>query len=420
MNINNNLTVKEKQFIDTSVAQSYGVESNQKKSRRWNHPVRDKLEDVFCINKSTFIRPAYTHSEGNKEKGIAKLVETQRFSFKGKQFTEEYLGDSVILNIRNNKRIKVFALDIDIDSIYRDNYIEIIGCIEEIGLCRCLRVISSKSGGIHLWFPLKVAINARFLHIAIKAWLEENEFIVKDGTLEIFPGRGETTWKRDNWGNLTTDHLARCFRLPCQKGSCVVDEDENVIHNDIEQFWLEDFDWCAEAQDHERFDMFQRMFEVDKAGAKWENDVLVIPKQEALKEETKRRSTEVESKPKKRGRVSRVKAEQEVLTNKLKELGVPRNKYISTLKEMIKTGWTDSSQSNYLIGAVAIFSSYDNPKLGEAELAEGIIWQVKRMPGYEEFASPATKKDLESYGRDSWARRWAKSAIKYRKNNLNK
>ena len=36
------------------------------------------------------------------------------------------------------------------------------------------------------------------------------------------------------------------------------------------------------------------------------------------------------------------------------------------------------------------------------------------MPGYEEFASEATKKDLESAKRDSWARRWAKSVINYR------
>ena len=31
-----------------------------KKTRKWEHPIRDKLEDVFCINNSSFVRPAYT------------------------------------------------------------------------------------------------------------------------------------------------------------------------------------------------------------------------------------------------------------------------------------------------------------------------------------------------------------------------
>ena len=406
-------------MIDNNIIANNNPTTKRGKGNKWEHPVRDKLEDVFCINKSTFVRPAITYSEGNKKKGVSKVIETQRYSYKGKQFTQEYLGGDVILNIRSNKKIKVFALDIDADSIYRDNYIEIINCIEEIGLCRCLRVISSKSGGLHLWFPLNTAINARFLHIAIKAWLEDNEFIVSDGHLEIFPGRGETTWKVDSWGKKTTDHLARCFRLPCQKGSYVVDEDENVIHNDIEQFWLEDFDWCAEAQDYETFDMFQRMLEVDKAGAKWENDVLVIPSKACVEDENKRRSIEVEATVKKKGRVSRTKKEMNILTNFLKELDVPRSKYIHTLKEQIKKGWTDSSQSNYLIGAVAIVASYDNPNANVETLAQHIIWEVKQMPGYEEFASPDTKKDLNSIGKRSWAYRWAKSAKEY-KNNLSK
>jgi len=402
-------------IVNPIVAQ-VNSDNRKKKSRKWEHPVRDKLEDIFCVEKSSFLRPAITYAEGNKEIGISKIIETERYSYGGKKFTEEYLGDGVILNIRSNKKIKVFALDIDAGSEYRNNYIEIIRCIEEIGLCRCLKVISSKSGGIHLWFPLKTAINARFLHIAIKGWLEDNEFRVVDGTLEIFPGRGETTWKRDDQGKLVTDHLAKCFRLPCQKGSYVVDEDENVIHNEIEQFWLEDFDWCAEGQDDETFDMFQRAFEVDTAGAKWEGDLLVIPAEEALVEENKRRSVEVEKKaPKTRGRISRVKSEQEILTNKLEELGVPRSKYITTLRKMIKQGWTDSSQSNYLIGAVAIVASKDNPKMNDADLAKVILWEVKRMPGYEEFASVSSKKDLVRSSRDSWARRWAKSATKYRK-----
>lgn len=84
----------------------------------------------------------------------------------------------------------------------------------------------------------------------------------------------------------------------------------------------------------------------------------------------------------------------------------------------MKTGWTDSSQSNFLIGAVAILASYDNKHLEEAALAKSILWEVKRMPGYEEHTSPQTKKELSSANNKSWARRWAKSVINYRKKRL--
>ena len=390
-----------------------------KKTRKWEHPIRDKLEDVFCINNSSFVRPAYTFSEGDKEKGIAKLVETQKYNFGGKKLTQEYLEDKVIINIRPNKKIKAFALDIDTGSKYRNDYVGIIECLEDIGFCRCNRVISSKSGGLHLWFPLKVALNSRFLHLSIKAWLEDSGFEISEGTLEIFPGRGETTYKKGDRGNWEVEHLARCFRLPLQSGSYVIDEDENIIHNDKERFWLSDFDWCADGQDYDSIDAFQRAFEVSNSGSRWENDMLVPEEEEAEQDELERLRYEVDApdkpKKKKRGRISRVQKEQEALNNKVKELGVSRDRYISTLRAMIKEGWTDSSQSNYLIGAVAVVASYENRHLDDAALAKSILWEVKRMPGYDQYASAATKKDLEKSGRDSWARRWAKSVVKYRK-----
>lgn len=399
--------------VNPIVAQSSGSKSN-KKSRRWDHPVRDKLEDVFCISKSIFVRPGIIYAETDKTKNISKVIEAQKFHMSGKKFTECYLDKQITMTIRPMHKIKVFVLDIDTGSKYRYDYQGIIECLEDIGFCKCVRVISSISGGLHLWFPLSVAINSRFLHLSITNWLMDNGYQVKDGVLEVFPGHNPVSWQKDSNNKWEIKHLARCFRLPCQRGSYVVNEDENIIHNSIEKFWLEDFDWCAERQDIEAIDMFHRDYEVSKASVKWENDLLV---KEEEQEEIERSEIEYDAPvvtKKKAGRISRIKKEQEILKSKIKELQVPRNKYISTLRNLIKEGWTDSSQSNYLIGAVAVVASYDNRDLDDAALAKYIIWQVKRMPGYEKFASEATKKDINKCGRDSWARRWAKSVIKYR------
>lgn len=399
---------------DSTIISRVDSDIKKKKSRRWEHPVRDKIEDIFCISNSTFVRPGIIYTEADKEKGISKVIEAQRFHMNGKKFTECYLDERTTMTIRPMHKIKVFVLDIDTGSKYRDDYQGIIECLEDIGFCKCVRVISSVSGGLHLWFPLSVAVNSRFLHLSITNWLIDCGYQVQDGVLEVFPGRNPVSWQKNSDGKWEVKHLARCFRLPCQTGSYVVNEDENIIHNSIDKFWLEDFDWCAERQDIEAIDMFHRSYEVSKAGVKWENDLLV---KEEEQEEIRRSEVEYDAPvvvKKKAGRISRVKKEQAALKSKIEELGVPRNKYISTLRKLIKKGWTDSSQSNYLIGAVAVVSSYDNRDLDEAALAKDILWQVKRMPGYQEFASEATKKDLESAKRNSWARRWAKSVINYR------
>ena len=215
--------------------------------KRWDHPIRNKLEEVYCI-KSSFPRPGII-----TQKKRSKKVGAANYSYGGKKLTENYLGGTEILAVRPMYKIKLLALDIDKGSKYRHNYIGIIHALEEIGLCRYTKIRSSNSNGLHIYFPLKVAVVSEFLHVSIKAWLQHRGYEVTDGTLEIFPGPKPVTWKKDNYGNLTIDHLARCFRLPLQEGSYVIDEDEGIIHNDKERFWLKEFDLCADYQDTEGF-----------------------------------------------------------------------------------------------------------------------------------------------------------------------
>jgi hypothetical protein len=409
MNIKN---VKEETVnsVNLIVAQNSNSKSN-KKSRRWDHPVRDKLEDVFCIKKSTFVRPGIIYAEADKTKNISKVIEAQKFHMNGKKFTECYLDNRIKMTIRPTHKIKVFVLDIDAGSKYRYNYQDIIDCLEAIGFCKCVRVISSVSGGLHLWFPLSVAINSKFLGMSIRMWLTENDFEVKDGVLEVFPTKG-TEWKQNEAGKWEIEHLARCFRLPCQEGSYVVDEDENIIHNSIDKFWLEDFDWYAERQNLETFDEHNKSIALKAAKVEWQDDVLVatatsncsyIEVDQVIKKKVGRPKAS-----------TTVQQELAILHSEFTSLGIPHNKFIKYLKDKIKVGWEANSMSNELIGAIAIVASYENRTADEITLAKHIKWEAQRLKGYSEFASEATKKDLNNNRANSWARRWAKSVIKYR------
>ncbi len=375
--------------------------ANGKSSRRWEHPVRDKLEEVYCIDKGkTFTRPGVI-----TQKRRGKKVDTARYNYGGKKLTENYLNGTEILAVRQMYKIKLLALDIDKGSKYRHDYVGIVHALEEIGLCRSVRMLSSVSGGLHIYFPLEKPVLSEFLHVSIKAWLQHRGFEVADGVLEIFPSANNTEWKRDDYGNWNIEHLARCFRLPLQEGSYVIDEDECIVHNDKKRFWLEEFDMCANSQDTEGFEEY--------LSAPLQSDNQVAPK--ATVGTPKNKTVK-----KKRGRPSRVNKEREALKKHMTSLETTPKTFIKSLKEIVKRGWTNSSQSNYLIGAVAILASYKYRNYDEADLAHVIRYDAMNMPGYQQYASASTKKDLEDKKSRSWSRRWAKSVIKYRARLLSK
>ena len=377
-----------KKSINNNIVAQVNSNSSKKKSRKWEHPVRDKLEDVFCINNSTFVRPGIIYQEKDSKK-----VETAKYSWGGKKFIETYLEKELIIAIRPMDKIKVLILDIDCNSRYRDDYNEVLDALEEIGLIKCLRVISSSSGGLHLYFPLERAIKSEFLYVSIKAWLQHRGLVVAPGHLEIFPS-ATSKWQLNDEGRKELVYLAQSIRLPLQSYdkpmssshsslmSYVVDEDENFIHSDINQFWLDDFDWCADRQDYDEFKDFESSISLLTSNVKWDGDMLVLIDDD---EPTDAREFELQPVVKNKvGRPSKVYTDKEALKEHLAELNTSRRHYIKTLRELVKTGWTDSSQSNFLIGAVAILASYDNNHLEEADLAKSILWEVKRMPGYEE------------------------------------
>lgn len=377
--------------------------SSKHNSNYWHNPVRARVNEIFCMNYVSYdgkekvrkyVRPGIIY---DTDKG--KIVEAQRYSMPDSQFIKKYLANDLIMAIRQQEKIKLLILDIDINSMYRHNYKPILDCLEEIGLCRYQKVISSGSGGVHLYFGLTKPILSEFLHVSIRAWLQHRGFIVKDGTLEIFPTASNTKFQGKQIA-----HLSKCFRLPLQRGSYVVDEDDNIIHANKEIFWTKGFDLIAEYQDYDSFDSYSEAFSGHLKGFKWTNDLFQLPTQE---KPPKAKRTKA-----KKGKISRVEKELEDLRA---EIGsVPKNQFIGCLRARVAKGWTNTSQSNYLVGAVAIIIAADNYHLGEIDIAKAIRNEVKNMHGYNTFASDATKTDLCNTRPSGWSRRWAKCVVKYR------
>lgn len=132
-------------------------------------------------------------------------------------------------------------IDVDIGSQYHPQQNSfavqaIIGALEEIGICRHIKVRSSASGGLHLYLPLPQRFNCYKLAMVLQQVLERHEFQIKSGQLEIFP----------NVKTPRSNYMAH--RLPLQIGSFVLDDEFQPLHNSIKQL-TQTWSTSAESQD---------------------------------------------------------------------------------------------------------------------------------------------------------------------------
>lgn len=82
---------------------------------------------------------------------------------------------------------------------------------DELNLCGLVIVRSSKSGGLHLYYPLPKPRRSKTVYRAVLQVLEKHNFDVRDGQIEIFP-------KVDHQGK-----SLQGLRLPLQTGSYLLD-----------------------------------------------------------------------------------------------------------------------------------------------------------------------------------------------------
>jgi hypothetical protein len=135
-------------------------------------------------------------------------------------------------------------VDIDIDSQYHPQQASsairaLTEALEELGVCRHIKLRSSASRGLHLYLPLPKRFNCYKLAVALQQVLERHKFQIKPGQLEIFPN---VKTPRSNYA---------AHRLPLQLGSFLLDDDFHPLHNSIERL-IQVWSTVAESQDSVR------------------------------------------------------------------------------------------------------------------------------------------------------------------------
>ena len=236
-------------------------------------------------------------------------------------------------------------LDVDRSSAYhpmQDRFAVqgITQALEPLGCVSHLRITSSHSKGLHLYFPLENAQISWALSLVATVLLEKAGFKVKAGQLEVFPNPKSYTGDG-------TQSLYNAHRLPLQPGSQLLNEDWQPVYS-TQALFVQQWQFAQR-----RNGIDQKLFDR-------------ILKQACPKAY----------------RVSGKAA-----------------KFLDDLNIEIEPGWTDSGQTNHLLGRIAmreyVFGHIQrggSPLTGE-ELAEAIAQTARSLPGYEDFCNHQS--DLE-------------------------
>lgn len=245
-------------------------------------------------------------------------------------------------------------LDIDSGSRYhpRNNsqgIDHVLRALEPLGLVSYVACTSSYSGGLHLYFPFDIPQNSQRLAHAIKGRLQQTGIALMAGQLELFPNPRP-------YSNISAKTAAQFngHRLPLQPGSYLLNDDFHPIWTSQERF-TSHWGHCSA-----------------------QNDVTAAGIRRALNQQRR----------------------QYVVSGKA-------NKFLNDLNAEIEPGWTGPSQTNHLLGRIAlrcyVFSHIlsGGPPLSGRTLTDAIVAIATALPGYTDWC----QHQQEIYQRaEDWAR----------------
>jgi hypothetical protein len=243
-----------------------------------------------------------------------------------------FLDPDTLIGVSFGSTSHYAVIDIDRGSPYHPYNDEaafkrLLGAYEDVGFNDHLLLQSSWSEGIHIYFPLPRSVPTHKLAVMMKLTAIRAGFVVKDGTLEIFP----------NAKPYNKEHPTpyKAHRLPLQVGSYLLDKDYQPYSDSIKTF-LDLAERAAEAQDIELIE------------------------------------TAIEA------------AHQAKAFRHIKGDGSKAAAFAKDLKEQIEEGWTDFGQTNDLLRIIGTYGRVFEGLEGKA-LADYIATTAQGLPGYREF-----------------------------------
>ena len=240
-----------------------------------------------------------------------------------------------LYGVRFGKQTDYLMLDIDRGSLYHPHcdrfaIARLLAALEPLGLVETVAVTSSYSGGIHLYLPFQKAQETWAIAQVVSTLLANAGFKLKPGQLELFPNPKPYS---------EAPSLYAAHRLPLQAGSYLLNPDFQPIYGEQTTFV-------------QRWQFAQQRNEIDQRTLK------------RVLQQTKRQRYKLSGKA---------------------------EKFLHDLNTDVLTGWTDTGQTNYLLGRIAmreyIFGHVQRgsePLTGEA-LVDAICEVARSLPGFETY-----------------------------------
>lgn len=216
---------------------------------------------------------------------------------------------------------------------------------EAVGLTRSILIRSSASGGLHLYFPLPSKVKTWSLAALLHVTCVISGFIIKPGTLELFPNVKQ-------WATGGDISLYKAHRLPLQQGSGVLDRDGAIFSGDLDTFMVQ---WQTAANNQDAI---------------------------ALKKALKTASHRSDLLPFRHPRSRKA------------------NDFYKDDEAVIAQGWTQSGKTNEILCAIARHLYVFHDKSGE-ELARATAETARSRPGYDQYCNH--KHHIEKRAKE-WAR----------------
>ncbi|MEM9947125.1 MAG: hypothetical protein AAF810_13790 [Cyanobacteria bacterium P01_D01_bin.36] len=258
-----------------------------------------------------------------------------------------------LYGVRPGSNTRYGLIDIDKGSPYHPQrdplaLIRIQEALEPLGLVTSLKLTSSDSGGLHLYFPCAEAVPSWQLALTVATLLENAGFKLMPGWLEIFPNR--KPFSPDGSYSLFNGH-----RLPLQQGSYLLNDDLQPI-----------------ASSHLAF-----VHQWRTAAA--HNDISIEVLEQTVRQ-AKRKAYRVSGKA---------------------------EKFLNDLNADIEPGWSGPGQTNYILGRITMRSYIFGHVLGAVgplngkALIDEIVKVARALPGFEDYCGH--KRDLVKKAK-AWAR----------------